>query len=1093
MLVAVSLVPALILLTMQAIEAYDDAYHDLDREARLIATQIGMQSKELIPEPEVFLANLATIQEVVSGGDRCAAFMQASLKANYYFGNIFVLDSQGNMICSGVQAGANLNFTDRMYFKRVMQSKKFAISDYQVSRVSGAPILVFARPVLDPYGNVTHILGVSVKLSWFQDAFGHALKKSSVKGVAATLIGEDGTILASAPDTSFAGQPARAWTDVRPLLRERESLVRDETWRSGTKRTTAYLPIYQSEMATIYLRAGVPLDGPIAQVFDTMARYFAILAFTAIAALAAAWALSFYLILKPINRLTHVAALVSQGKRDERTGLSRKGGEIGELAARFDAMVTELQSQHVALTRLSRVQALRGAINSAVLRTKSEEKLLQELCEIICKVAGFHAAWVGYAKANSPGELVIKAHYGAQRNSIERFTRQDPNGEVTEFGPVMAAITFGKVQVFHHIAANQDNGPAWWDTVAALGLRSTVALPIMAGGEIIGGLGIYSSDPEAFNVDEITLLTESTNDLGFGIYAFRASIELRRSQEFLGLIVDHIPSTIFVKDAADLRLVSLNPAGERLLGCLADEVIGRTPDELFTPEEAARFIDGDRQVLYGAGDALTLEETVQSRSGQIRVVQTTKLRLLGPNGLPKYLLGISEDITERRVANERLIHQATHDDLTGLPNRGLLATRLGEALCRATVEKRLVAVLFIDLDGFKEINDTLGHEMGDELLRTVSSLLHPIAERSGTVARVGGDEFIIVLEALSTVKEIAVEEAAKVAEEVRAICAQPFLIADTEIFISASIGISMFPAVDTAATLLRTADIAMYHAKAKGRNTYAFFSPEMKSEAIRKMALRNALRHATERNELVIHYQPRVSFLTGRIVGAEALVRWNSHELGFISPAQFIPLAEESGLIEQIGQWVLQQACRQAQEWQGLGRGRIEIAVNLSARQLRQNDILTIIRNAIDDARLDPRLLELELTESAFMDQGTNPSRLLTSISNMGVRLAIDDFGTGYSNLAYLKKLPVDVLKIDQSFVRGMTDHVHDRQIVATVVALAKALNLSVTAEGVETVEQRELLCALDCDDFQGYLFSKAVPPAEFEALLLRQESNTSA
>jgi diguanylate cyclase (GGDEF)-like protein/PAS domain S-box-containing protein len=1079
LLVAVSFIPPLILLTIQGMNDYQDAQDGLKREVRYLAAKLAMNSKELLPELQLFLAQLATLPEVLQPGQRCNAFMRESLKTNFYFENIFVLNTAGNMVCTGIPLPPSFNVSDRAYFKRAIESKAFAIGDYQISIARAVPMVVFARPLLNEQGEVTHIVAVAVKLSWFQDAFSRALAQSSTKGIAAVVVSEDGTALASAPIAKFAGLPVPEWVGTRPNITDENPIVRKELWRSGVERLTTYVALYESATANVYLRIGVPMDGPLAAVYHNTVRNFLFLALTAAVALTAAWALGHWLILKPIKRLTDVASLVRSGRRDTRTELPKTAGEIGELAMGFDDMIGALELQHAALARLNRIQALRAATSSAMLRAKDEKSLLQEVCNIIHDVAGFPLVWVGYVDANASGNLVLQASCGSDAELKQYLAARDAGVARAAGDPVMAAIQTGAVQVQHDLDQHHDSTVIWRITAAQMGLRASIAMPIRAGEAVIGAIGMYSVDPHAFEGDEVTYLMQAINDLGLGIYALRAAMEVQHSQELLRLIVDNIPSMIFVKDAEKLRFVRLNPAGERLIGFKATEVVGLTDFDLFPQSQAVRFYEKDREALNITGNLFISDEPVTTKSGAIRVVQTKKLRLLGADGTPKYLLGISDDVTEQRNAQQQLQYQATHDALTGLPNRNFLERRLLDALARAHSAKRELAVMFIDLDGFKEVNDTLGHGVGDLLLKAVANaLLELIADR-GSVARPGGDEFIIVLEQLDTVDEVG-----ELAERIRARCAQPFSISENEIFISASVGISLFPGIDTSEALLRTADIAMYHAKGQGRNAYAFYSPEMQTEATRRVELRNHLRHAITNGELRIDYQPRVAMRTGRIIGAEALVRWESRELGPILPAQFIPLAEECGLIVEIGEWVLRQACVQAKHWQELGFDGIQIAVNLSTRQLRDQALLHVVDQALKNARLDPTLLELEVTESAFLDQDPGSIHLLNAMCDMGIRIAIDDFGTGYSNLAYLKQLPVDVLKIDQSFVRGLPSQSSNKEIVTAIIALAKSLSLAVTAEGVETAEQKDMLKALGCDDFQGFLFSKPLSASQFSQML---------
>jgi diguanylate cyclase (GGDEF)-like protein/PAS domain S-box-containing protein len=618
--------------------------------------------------------------------------------------------------------------------------------------------------------------------------------------------------------------------------------------------------------------------------------------------------------------------------------------------------------------------------------------------------------------------------------------------------------------------------------VAEHGLAAGIGLPIRAGHEVIGALGIFSNDENAYGPEEIQLLTEAVNDVAFGISALRATIEVRRSHAFLDLVVNNIPSMVFVKDAAESRFVSLNPAGERLIGFREDEIVGKTDHDLFPAPQADLFVAQDREALGNPREIWVEDEPITTRSGEQRILQTKKLVLMDAEGQPKYLLGISEDVTEQKKIDERLTYLATHDGLTGLPNRHLLMERLSHAWARAKYGHHAVAVLYIDLDGFKEINDTLGHAAGDEVLKAVAELLKATLRKTDIIARVGGDEFVVVLEEVA-----APDQVSAMAQHLRRRFEQPFMVAGQEIFIGASIGISLHPgAAEDFEALLKMADIAMYHAKSAERNTHAYYSPRMQAGAKERLEMRNLLRHAIERDELVLHYQPKVSIETGELVGAEALLRWHSRELGLVSPARFIPLAEESGLIVPIGEWVLRSACAQAGRWQGRGKRPLVIAVNLSARQLRETGLPRKIGQILENAGLAPGLLELEVTESAFMDKESNAIALLNAIAEVGVRLAVDDFGTGYSSLAYLKRLPVKALKIDQSFVKGLTFDENDAAIVTAIVAMAKSLKLKVTAEGVETSAQLAILKSLQCDEYQGFLFGRPVPADEFERLLSR-------
>jgi diguanylate cyclase (GGDEF)-like protein/PAS domain S-box-containing protein len=447
--------------------------------------------------------------------------------------------------------------------------------------------------------------------------------------------------------------------------------------------------------------------------------------------------------------------------------------------------------------------------------------------------------------------------------------------------------------------------------------------------------------------------------------------------------------------------------------------------------------------------------------------------------------GTGSDITARKLTEQRVYHVAQHDVLTGLPNRSLLQDRLGQAVAYASRSGYPVWVMMIDLDRFKYVNDSMGHKAGDVLLMTVASRLRSSLRDSDTVARLSGDEFVVI------VSEHADEPLTRdIVQRVMDSVARPVMLGTKEFFVTCSIGVAVYPSEGTAAdSLIEHADIAMYRAKKLGRNNFQFYTPAMNEESLERVRIETALRNALERNEFVLHYQPQVDLASGQIVGMEALIRWKHPELGTVPPGRFISVAEETGLIVQIGAWVMRTAAAQNKAWHDAGLGRLRVAVNLSARQFGDPDLIGGIKSVLADTGLDPACLELELTESLFMSEATAAVELLHRMKALGVNLSIDDFGTGYSSLSYLSHFPIDVLKIDRSFVADITDDANDAAIVSSIIALAHNLKLSVIAEGVETPEQLDYLRSQGCDEMQGYYFSRPLPASDFEQLLREKRS----
>jgi len=496
------------------------------------------------------------------------------------------------------------------------------------------------------------------------------------------------------------------------------------------------------------------------------------------------------------------------------------------------------------------------------------------------------------------------------------------------------------------------------------------------------------------------------------------------------------------------------------------------------------FVDPKRRLefmcfLRDRGEVVNFESQIYGYDQQTLWINETVRAVPGKNGEIQLFEGSVEDISDRKHYETRLMYQANYDALTGLANRNLLHDRLQHAIASAERYRHQVTVAFIDLDQFKFINDSLGHHTGDHLLKAVAARLTSCVRDSDTVARHGGDEFVVVIDHSN--EAVISLLMSKILNSV----AQPVMVDGHELHITASIGFSLYPidGVD-ADTLLKNADAAMYRAKEQGRNNVQFYTEELNRKIHKRVALESILRHALERGEFFLHYQPQVSLHTGAIVGVEALIRWMHKTEGVISPADFIPLAEELGLIVPIGEWVLRTACAQMKAWQTAGLPEIGISVNLSARQFRQRNLAEVVALALHDTGLAPCYLELEITESMMMDNVELAIATLDKLKAMGIKLSIDDFGTGYSSLSYLKRFPIDVLKIDQSFVRDISQDPEDAPIVRSLITLAHSLKLKVIAEGVETQGQLDYLGTHRCDVIQGYYFSRPVSAAAIEQLL---------
>ena len=498
--------------------------------------------------------------------------------------------------------------------------------------------------------------------------------------------------------------------------------------------------------------------------------------------------------------------------------------------------------------------------------------------------------------------------------------------------------------------------------------------------------------------------------------------------------------------------------------------------------------------LMAAPCSIEAENHITTPMGLYRVIQTQTSSCAGPDGKVSRLYGTLQDITERKSAEERMHYLAMYDALTGLPNRQLFHEQLELAVARAQRANSTMAVMFIDLDRFKRINDTLGHATGDMLLKEVASRLggcvrasdYVARERSmpamsgGPVARLAGDEFTVTLDALRNP-----QDAGRVAQRILNEMARPFVLNGEEVVVTSSVGIAIYPQDgEQAGILLKNADAAMYQAKQLGKNTYQFFAGEMNSAAVERLKMEGELRHALDRNELLLHYQPKVDVQTGRITGVEALMRWQHPERGLVPPGVFIPVAEETGLIVAMGEWVLEEACRQKQQWREAGLPAIDMAINLASPSFRKPDLVERVAATLQQHGVPPAELCLEATESILMRDADVTMATLNRLRDLGVKLSVDDFGTGYSSLSYLRRFPINQLKIDRSFVNEVTENPDDAAIIAAIASLAHTLKLEVVAEGVETAEQMSRLAEQGCRMMQGFFFSRPLPAAQMTRLL---------
>lgn len=740
--------------------------------------------------------------------------------------------------------------------------------------------------------------------------------------------------------------------------------------------------------------------------------------------------------------------------------------------------ITERKTAEAKIQRLTQLYAALSQCNQAIVRCVSQEELFPQICRDAVRFGGIKMAWIGLVDPD--GQRVLPAAaYGEGLDYLQginiRLSADDPAAR----GPVGSAIVENQPFWCQDFVHDPRTAP-WHERGAHYGWGGMAALPLSRNGVPVGAFALYSVEPNTFDEDARSLLVEMAADISFALDSFAHEAERKRAEGELQLaakVFEQSREGITITDA-QRNIVSINKAFSEITGYSEAEVLGRNPSLLSSGRQDADFYRAMWQAIDEQGSWAD-EIWNRRKGGDVYPEWLSISRVVDAGGATTHYIGIFSDITRHKAADEHIHWLAHFDSLTGLPNRALLADRSKHALSQAQRSGESLALMFLDLDHFKNINDTLGHRVGDALLIEVAKRLTTLVRAQDTVSRSGGDEFILILPGTDA------DGAAHLAEKLIEAAVLPYQIEQHELSVSSSIGIAIYPDDgEEFDALLKCADTAMYGAKRAGRNNFNFYTSEMQSRAARIMQLENALRRAPAAGQLSLHYQAQGSLQDGRVIGAEALLRWRHPELGMISPAEFIPLAEENGQILTIGEWVLRTAVRQCKDWIDSGLGLITIAVNLSAVQFRHPRLSELIMQILDEVGLPPQYLELELTEGVTMSDPLGAIAVMNKLHEHGIRMSIDDFGTGYSSLSYLKRFKVYKLKIDQSFVRDIAVDADDKAIVGAIINLADSLGLKTIAEGVETEEQRAFLRDQGCDEIQGYLFSHPLPADQFEAFV---------
>ncbi len=717
------------------------------------------------------------------------------------------------------------------------------------------------------------------------------------------------------------------------------------------------------------------------------------------------------------------------------------------------------------------IQAL-SECNHAVIHLKDEVELLREICRIIVEVGGYRMAWVGYAEHDEAKTVLPIAKFGCDENYVESLGIVWADVERGR-GPTGVTIRTGTPYVCNDILENPHFAP-WREDALKRGYASSVVFPLRIEASVFGALNIYAQESGAFRGREFELLQQMANDLTFGINTLRSQQKMKQ----LATAVEKSSDWILITDKAG-RIEYVNNAVGHITGYKKEEVLGKTPRIFKSGRYDEAFYRQMWETLL-SGTTFVGILTNRRKDGELFEIFHTVTPLSDYNGEITHFVATSKDITEHKQLEQRINYLAYYDELTGLPNRSLFTDRVKQAIARGEHHGQSVGVLFLDIDRFHLINDVLGSGIGDMLLKETGRRLSEYVREGDTVARLGNDEYAILFNDMARPEDVIF-----LLQELTEVLSMPITTGGEHTVLTFSVGVSIYPDDTTdAEALLRNSDMACQRAKQGGGNTYLFFTAAMNTAASEFVVMERRLKSGLLHNEFILHYQPYWDVHTRKMVGMEALIRWQTREEGLIPPGKFIPVLEETGMIVEVGEWVFRTAIRQIREWLDRGYSVVPISVNLSLIQFRQKNLAATIKKILEECGVSPTLLIAEITESAFMEDLEYTGSTLRELRAAGLSVSIDDFGTGYSSLSYLRKLPVDNLKIDISFIRELGQDTDAEKIVSAIVTMARALNLKAIAEGVETEQQMQLLRFFGCDTVQGFYLSRPLPVQELEKLL---------
>lgn len=1066
-MVMLALIPALGLILYNGIQQRASAVDVAKKDTGNLVTRIVDEQNQLIDTANQLQLALAQLPAIRNRDTSACNELFAGLLTQFTrYISIAAFDARGESFCRAPFSNKSINIADRPHFIQALATHTMTSSGYVISRLTGKQSFFVTNPVLDQSGAVVSVLSIGLDLEWLSKLVS---KISLPKEAVITLFDNKGLIIGRYPlapeliGTPVAENLRRAAHDAQ----YRGNAELDDV--TATPWLHVFSPFGRMEVQA-YVDVAIPKSRVTSQANQNLRENIILLLLVSLLAMLATWFGSNVFLLRHINSLVRATRKLAQGQLAVRVGQIHGGAEIEELAQAFDGMAQAMQTKEQQQGRID--LALRNLAQGV--QTTSDGSFYGTLVEQLAQALQVDYCYVGRLQRET-GEVETIAMYahGKMANNIRYLLPNTPCEVMFQQG--MVVYDTGVRELF---PLDKD--------LALMGVDSYAGMSLLdSNNEVLGCLNILHGQ---------ALPNREIIEPLLAVFGARAAAELERlrieqdrehmiNELSLAATAFESQEGMFILDHTK-HILRVNTAFCEISGYSIDTIKTKSMDFLLSPAQDAESVE-DMWHKIGSAGQWQGEMFFRHRNGNEFPVSLSISPVCNQQGEATQFVVFVQDISERKLAESRIKHMAFHDALTNLPNRALLLDRLQQIMLQLERRNEHGALMFLDLDHFKNINDSLGHKVGDLLLIEVADRLTGLLRSEDTVARLGGDEFIVLVPNLVGGYEKVIREVNALAEKIRQIITQAYDIESSQLQLGVSIGTVIFPEHGrTADDLLRHADLAMYAAKMAGRSAVRFFQQEMQTALNQRLALEGELRLALERDEFELYHQPQIDMTTGRVVGGEALLRWRHPVRGYVDAGMIIPILEETGMILDVGYWVMEEACQVARVTQGKNKQPHVMSINVSPRQFRHSKFVEQVKHILEQAQIAPESVELEVTEGIVIQDFEDTVTKMRALKGIGVRFSIDDFGTGYSSLSYIKRLPLDTLKIDQSFVRDCTTDSNDRAIVSAIINMANSLELDIIAEGVEDQAQLELLRLLGCNVYQGYYYSPAVPVEQYLTML---------